>query len=452
MEQKTRMILSALLTGSGHHSAAWRYPTARADGGLNFPHYWRVALKAERGKFHMIIVNDGIGTRDREVDEERRPTHNHFVQFESVTLLSAISVVTEHIGLVTTVSTTHNDPYLIARQLASLDYLSNGRAGWNVFTSNHYGTSKNVSRKALLEYALRYERTQEFTQVVTGLWDSWEDDAFLHDKVSGKYFDPEKMHVLDHQGKYFSVRGPLNVARSPQGYPVIVHADLSDIGQELAAKSADVFLTSQTNIENAKNFYQITKDKLSKYGRSYEDLKILPGVFPVIGKTLQEAQDKYNQLQELMDPDSGIALLSELIGGEDLTGYPIDGPLPGFLKSKTARNRLKLLCDLTSNELQTIRQLFMALAGPRGNLLVVGTPKLIADQLEAWYAEKAADGFNVMPPYLPGGLDDFVDLVVPILQERGLFRKEFEGKSLRENLNLRRPSNKFTMLKKANYA
>ncbi|HVK54225.1 MAG TPA: LLM class flavin-dependent oxidoreductase [Burkholderiales bacterium] len=444
--RKSHLILGAFLPGSGRHVAAWRYPGARPDGVLNFPHYWRLAQKAERGRFDMIFVEDGVALHDcnREPDELSRSGHSQPVRFEPLTLLSALSVVTERIGLVATASPIHNEPYHVARQFASLDYLSEGRAGWNVLTSGHDVELKNINDRVHPEQATRYERTKEFMHVVSKLWDSWDDDAFPRDKKSGMYFNPKKLHPLEHNGKHFSVRGPLNVARSPQGHPVIVHTDSSDVGQELAAQYAEVLLTAQQTLAEAQTFYGATKEKAIQYGRSPDDIKIMPGIFPIIGESEQEAREKYEELQELVDSQSGLALLSELMGGVDLSTYPLDGPLPTLSEANAARSRLKLLTDLAGKENRTIRQLFMSLAGPRGHRMILGTPAQIADQMEDWFTNGGADGFNVMPPYLPGSLDEFVEQVVPILQQRGLVRTEYEGRTLREHLGLRRPINRFT--------
>jgi len=440
-KKKSQLILGAFLPDAGHHLAAWRYPGARADGGLNFPHYWRLAQKAERGKFDFIFLSDGMGIRDHAhgLDELSRPGHAHLVHFEPLTLLSALSVVTERIGLVATASTHCNEPYHIARQFASLDHLSDGRAGWSVTASGH---------NAQTEVAARYERAREFLHVVSSLWDSWDDDAFLRDKTSGAYFDPDKLHALDHCGKHFSVRGPLSVARSPQGQPVIIQTNSSsEAALELAAETAEILFTAQRTFAEAKAFYSNMKEKLAKYDRSPDDLKITPGVFPVIGRTEQEAIDKYEELQELIDPKSGLTLLSELMGDIDLSPYPLDEPLPALLDNRAGKYRLKELTDLVGRENRTLRQLYMSLAGPRGHKMILGTPEQIADQFEEWFKGGAADGFNIMPPYLPGALDEFVELVIPLLQQRGLFRTEYEGRTLREHLGLRRPINKFTKAK-----
>jgi alkanesulfonate monooxygenase len=441
--KKGQIKLGAFLLNTGHHVAAWRHPDAWAEGGLDFAHYRQLAQTAERAKFDMIFLADGVAVR-RDKDIEALSRAGQTVHFEPLTLLSALSAVTEHVGLVATASTTYNEPYHIARKFASLDYLSGGRAGWNVVTSATEAEAKNFNRDKHMEHALRYERAREFLQVVTGLWDSWDDDAFVHDKESGVYVDTDKLHVLNHKGKHFSVRGPLNVARPPQGYPVIVQAGASEDGQDFAASTAEVIFTAQQTLEEAQAFYAGIKGRLARYGRSPDHLKIMPGVFPVIGRTEEEAKEKYAQLQDLIHPKVGLALLSGLVGEVDLSSYPLDGPLPELPETNLQKSRLQLVTDLARRENLTIRQLYQAIAGARGHRTIWGTPEQIADQLEEWFVNDAADGFNIMPPYLPGGLDDFVELVIPILQQRGLFRTEYEGQTLRENLGLLRPANQFS--------
>jgi N-acetyl-S-(2-succino)cysteine monooxygenase len=441
--KKGQFKLGAFLMNTGHHVAAWRHPDADADGGLDFAHYKRLAQTAERAKFDMAFLADGVAVR-RDHNLESLSRSGQLVHFEPLTLLSALSAVTEHIGLVATASTTYNEPYHIARKFASLDYLSGGRAGWNVVTSASEAEAKNFNRDKHMEHALRYERAREFLQVVTGLWDSWDDDAFIRDKETGLYFEPAKLHVLNHKGKHFSVKGPLNVARPPQGYPVIVQAGASEDGQDFAAQTAEVIFTAQQTLEEAQAFYAGIKGRLAKYGRSPDHLKIMPGVFPVIGHTEKEAKEKYDQLQNLIHPSVGLALLSGNIGGFDLTSYPLDGPLPELPETNLNKSRQKLVTDLARRENLTIRQLYQAIAGARGHWTIWGTPEQIADRLEEWFVNDAADGFNLMPPYLPGGLDEFVDLVLPILRQRGLFRTEYEGRTLRENLGLLRPVNQFS--------
>ncbi|MBC1241505.1 LLM class flavin-dependent oxidoreductase [Nostoc sp. 2RC] len=445
MSQKKQLKVGAFLPGSGHHVAAWRHPNAQADGGLNFQHYKQLAQTAERGKFDMLFLADGLAVWDRGQGREAFSRSGQFsVHFEPLTLLSALSVVTEHIGLVATASTTYDEPFHLARKFASLDYLSGGRAGWNVVTSSAEAAAKNFSREEHLEHSLRYERAREFLEVASKLWDSWQDDAFLHDKESGIYFDPDKLHVPNHKGKYFSVRGPLNVARPIQGYPVIVQAGSSEAGQDLAAQTAEAIFTAQQTLAEAQAFYSSVKGRLSKYGRSPEHLKIMPGVFPVIGRTEEEAKQKYQELQDLIHPSVGLGLLSGLVGGHDLSKYPLDGPLPDLPDTNAGKSRLQLITDLARRENLTIRQLYLWIAGARGHRTILGTPQQIADQLEDWFINDGADGFNIMPPWLPGGLDEFVDLVIPELQRRGLFRTEYEGRTLRENLGLPRPVNQFT--------
>ena len=439
--KKGQIKLGAFL--SNHHLAAWRHPDAWSP--LNFAQFRYLAQTAERAKFDMVFLADQLGFEvNRSQGSEVLKRGGRGGSFEPLTLLSALSAVTEHIGLVATASTTYDEPYHIARKFASLDYLSGGRAGWNVVTSYSEAGALNFNRDHHMEHALRYERAREFLQVVTGLWDSWDDDAFIGDKASGVYFDPDKLHVLNHKGKHFSVRGPLNVTRPPQGYPVIVQAGASDDGRDFAASTAEVVFTAQPTLKEAQAFYADIKSRLASYGRSPDQLKIMPGIFAVIGKTEAEAKKKYDQLQELIDPRVGLSLLSRLVGNVDLSNYPLDGPLPDLPETNGQKSRLKLVQDLAGKENLTIRELYLAVAGARGHRTIWGTPEQIADQLEEWFVNDAADGFNIMPPCLPGGLDDFVEQVVPILQRRGLFRTEYEGRTLRENLGLARPVNQFS--------
>lgn len=436
-----QMKLGAFLPAPGHHVAAWRHPNAHPNGGLNINYYSMLAQTAERGKFDMIFLSDGVGIRTHYDDKEELSRWGRIVQFEPLTLLSALSMVTKHIGLSATASTSYNEPFHIARKFASLDFLSNGRAGWNVVTSVTDAEAKNFNLERQADHTSRYRRAREFMKVVTGLWDSWEDDAFLFDKQSGKYFDPNKLHILDHKGEYFSVLGPLNVARSPQGYPVIVQAGSSEDGQDFAAQWAEVIFTAQQSLEQAKIFYTQFKNQLNQYNRSPDQTKIMPGIFPVVGKTQQAAEEKYATLQELVDPVVGLGLLTGLLGDVDISHYPLDGPLPELPKTEGSTSRQQLVYEQARRQGLTIRQLYLTVAGGRGHLTMMGTAKNIADQMEDWFINGGADGFNVMPPYLPDGLNDFVDFVIPELQSRGLFRKEYEGNTLRENLGLSRPMN-----------
>jgi FMN-dependent oxidoreductase (nitrilotriacetate monooxygenase family) len=444
MTQRTGQLrLGAFLYPSGHHIAAWRHPEAQADAGVNFRHYVKLAQAAEAAKFDLVFLADGVGTRGDNVEFLSRTAHSYVAQFEPITLLSALAAVTEHVGLVATASTSFNEPYHIARKFASLDHISGGRAGWNLVTSSNEHEAKNFNRDKHFEHAERYERAIEFAEVVGGLWDSWEDDAFLRDKDQGRFFDPERRHVLDHKGRFFQVRGPLNVARSPQGHPVVVQAGSSEAGRDLAARTAEVIFTAQQTLEDAIDFYSDVKGRLAQYGRHPDDLKIMPGVFPIVGRSESEAREKFEQLQALIDPKVGLALVSGLTGGFDLSGYPLDGPIPELPETNASKSRQLLTLELARRENLTIRQLYLRVAGARGHWQLVGTPAQIVDQLEARFVKGGADGYNVMPPVLPAGLDDFVELVIPELRRRGLFRSEYEGRTLRDNLGLRRPVNRY---------
>ena len=443
MTQRTGQLrLGAFLYPSGHHIAAWRHPEAQADAGVNFRHYVRLAQTAEAARFDLVFLADGVGTRGDNVEFLSRTAHSYVAQFEPITLLSALAAVTEHVGLVATASTSFNEPYHIARKFASLDHISGGRAGWNLVTSSNEHEAKNFNRDKHFDHAERYERAIEFAEVVGGLWDSWEDDAFLRDKGQGRFFDPERRHVLDHKGHFFQVRGPLNVARSPQGHPVVVQAGSSEAGRDLAARTAEVIFTAQQTLEDAVGFYSDVKGRLAQYGRHPDDLKIMPGVFPIVGRSESEAREKFEQLQALIDPKVGLALVSGLTGGFDLSGYPLDGPIPELPETNASKSRQLLTIELARRENLTIRQLYLRVAGARGHWQLVGTPVQIVDQLEERFVKGGADGYNVMPPVLPAGLDDFVELVIPELRRRGLFRSDYEGRTLRDNLGLRRPVNR----------
>ncbi|WP_027211315.1 LLM class flavin-dependent oxidoreductase [Burkholderia sp. WSM2232] len=435
--------LGAFLMETGHHIAAWRHPQAHATAGLDFAHYAELAQIAERAKFDTIFFADSVGVRDTDLASLSRTARAD--HFEPITLLSALSAVTRHIGLTATVSTSFNEPYNVARKFASLDHLSAGRAGWNLVTSSSEAEAHNFSLDHHFDHPLRYERAREFYDVVTGLWDSWEDDAFVRDKSSGLYFDPAKLHALNHRGTHFKVKGPLNVARAPQGWPVVVQAGASEAGRELAAQTAEVIFVAHQTLDEAQSFYRDVKGRLGKYGRHADDLKIMPGIFPVIGRTQQEADEKFEALQSLIHPVVGVSLLSKMTGGVDLSSFPVDGPVPDLPETNGGRSRQRLLLDLARRENLTIRDLYLRIAGARGHQQVVGTPQSIADQLQQWFEEGAADGFNIMSPWLPGGLVEFADQVVPELQRRGLFRTEYEGRTLRENLGLRRPANRHTL-------
>ncbi|CAB3679645.1 MAG: LLM class flavin-dependent oxidoreductase [Achromobacter sp.] len=438
MTRSTRQIkLGAFLMQTGHHIAAWRHPEAQADAPVNFRHYAELARRAEAAKFDAIFLADSVGVRNTDLASLSRTARSD--HFEPLTLLSALAAVTEKIGLIATVSTTYNEPYHVARKFASLDHISGGRSGWNLVTSSGQGEAQNFNLDEHVEHARRYARAAEFHDVVLGLWDSWEDDAFLRDKPSGQYFDPAKLHPLHHRGEHFSVRGPLNVSRSPQGRPVVVQAGASPAGRDLAARTAEVIFVAHQTFDEAQAFYRDIKGRAVAYGRDPDDIKIMPGIFPVIGRTQAEAEDKFARLQDLIHPVVGVQLLSNMIGGFDLSGYPVDGPLPDLPETNGGKSRQQLLIDLARRDNLTIRQLYLRIAGARGHQQVVGTPQSVADQLQQWFEQDGADGFNIMSPWLPGGLDDFIELALPELRRRGLFRSEYEGATLRQHLGLARP-------------
>ena len=439
------MKLGAFFHPTGNHVAAWLHPESQIDAGTNFKHYARLAQTAERGKFDLMFLADALAVRDGKLAALSR-WPQYMVYFDPVTLLSAIAAVTEHIGLVATATTSYNEPYNIARKFASLDHISNGRAGWNVVTSSNLSEAYNFGREAHFEHGERYDRATEFAETVCGLWDSWDDDAFIRDRATGRYFDPAKLHVLDHKGKHFSVRGPLNVARPPQGYPVLFQAGSSDVGRELAARTAEGVFTPQHSLAGAQEFYRDLKGRMAKHGRPPEALKVMPGLNAIVGRTAKEAEEKHHYLQSLIHPDVGIELLSNALGGFDLSEYDIDGPLPdipdhfGVMTGKTSLNNV---VAWAREEGLTIRQLYERFAGARGQRTLKGSPVEIADDMEEWFRAYGVDGFLVQPAYLPGGLDDFVDLVIPELQSRGLFRTDYHGTTLRENLGLRRPPSRY---------
>ncbi|MCA8067317.1 LLM class flavin-dependent oxidoreductase [Burkholderia sp. AU38729] len=436
--------LGAFLYPTGHHIAAWRHPGSQADAGVDFRHYVRLAQAAEAAKFDLVFLADGVGTRGDDVEFLSRTAHSYVAQFEPLTLLSALAAVTERIGLVGTASTSFNEPFHIARKFASLDHISSGRAGWNLVTSSSEHEARNFNRDAHFDHAERYARAEEFADVVRGLWDSWDDDAFVRDRASGRFFDPHKRHVLDHRGRFFQVRGPLNVARPPQGHPVVVQAGSSPAGTRLAARTAEVIFTAQQTLDDAVAFYADVKGQLAAFGRDPDTLKIMPGVFPVVGRTESEAREKFDALQSLIDPTVGLALVSGLTGGSDLSAYPLDGPIPPLPETNASKSRQALTIELARRENLTIRELYLRVAGARGHWQLVGTPEQIVDQLEERFVRYGADGYNVMAPTLPGGLDDFIALVLPELRRRGLFRDDYAGHTLREHLGLRRPVRRAT--------
>ncbi|MBN9221733.1 MAG: LLM class flavin-dependent oxidoreductase [Mesorhizobium sp.] len=413
-----QMKLGAFLWATGHHIAAWRHPKAHVTAGIDIDHYIQLARMAEAAKFDMIFCEDAAGLREANVGIASQTSRS--IGFEPISLLSALAAQTSRIGLVSTASTSYNEPYGLARTFLSLDHLSGGRAGWNLVTSASPIEAANFGATGLKPHADRYERAREFAEVVNQLWSG--------NPGSG------------HEGQSFSVRDPLDLPRSPQGAPVMVQAGASDVGRDLAARTADVVFTAAQTFEEAKAFYDDLKGRMAAYGREPDDIKIMPGVAPVVAETETEAREKFEELQALIPDDVGVALLSSYLSISDLWRYPIDGPLPELPESEGMKSRQALVVEQSRRDGLSIRQLARHFAGARGHWRIVGTAVQVADELQARFEGGAADGFNVMPSYFPGELDAFAKLVVPELQRRGLFRKEYEGPTLREHLGLKRPA------------
>ncbi|MFL6799161.1 MAG: LLM class flavin-dependent oxidoreductase [Xanthobacteraceae bacterium] len=439
-----QMKLGAFFHPTGNHVAAWLHPDSQIDAGTNFPHYAALAQTAERAKFDLIFLADAAATRDGPPEVlSRWPQYMAF--FDPLTLLAGISALTRHIGLVATATTSYNEPYNVARRYASLDHMSGGRAGWNVVTSSNQSEALNFGRDAHFGHGERYERAREFVDVVRGLWDSYDDDAFVRDRDAARYFIPEKLHFLEHKGKHFKVRGPLNTARPPQGHPVLAQAGASDTGREFAAEIGELIFTPLLTLESAKEFYLDLKGRAEKYGRNPAHVKIMPGLNPIVGRTDEEAEEKHQLLQSRIHPDVGRILLSNELG-IDLSSFPVDGPLPYHLiptDTNASKGTLQHVVGMARRENLTIRDLYLRYAGARGQRTLKGSPQRIADDMEHWFLEHGVDGFLVQPAVLPGGLDDFVTMVIPELQKRGLYRTEYEGRTLRDRLGLPRPPGRY---------
>ncbi len=439
MAEKRQLKLGAFMRPVSIHTGAWRYPGAFPDANFNLKHLTRFIQTLERGKFDAFFMADHLAVLNMPIEALKR---SHTVtSFEPFTLLSALAMVTERIGLVATASTTFDAPYHIARRFASLDHISGGRAGWNIVTTSNPDAALNFGMTDHMEHGERYHRAREFYDVVTGLWDSFADDAFVRDVEKGLFFDPAKMHVLDHKGEHLSVRGPLNIARPIQGWPVIVQAGASDAGRQLAAETAEVVFAAGSRLADAQSFYADVKTRVEKAGRSRDHVKILPGAFVVVGSTVEEAREKRAQLDSRVNYESSLASLSIALG-HDASEFDPNGPLPEIPETNASKSGRERVIALARRENLTVRQLAQRLGG-YGGVAFVGTPMTIADEMQEWLETGGSDGFNVMFPYLPGGLDDFVDQVVPELQRRGIFRTEYEGYTLRENLGLPRPKNQF---------
>ncbi len=429
---KRQMHLGVFWLGTGNHSAGWRYEGATTRNS-SWPVVQAGARTAERGKFDLFFISDSVVMDPGD--------HPSFVsRFEPTTLIAALAAVTRHIGLGATVSTSFSEPFDVARTFASIDHLSGGRAAWNIVTSTHNAAALNFGRERLNEHDLRYEIATEFVDVVRGLWDSWDDGAIVADKATGTFLDSSKVRPLNHKGRFFSVKGPLNIERCPQGQPVIIQAGGSPPGQELSARSADlVFSVVNGDPASAKAAYDSLKQRVVKHGRSPAHVPILPGVMPIIGETDEQAKEQLARLQGWLTSTNAMALVSQRLG-HDISGYPLDGPVPDF-PEKTERGQAfsKTLLEMARREKMTLRDLYNVTAAARGHWVIYGTPKRIADIFEEWFTAERADGFVVMPAYFPGAFDDFVDLVVPELQRRGLHRREYSGATLRDHLGLARP-------------
>jgi FMN-dependent oxidoreductase (nitrilotriacetate monooxygenase family) len=434
-----QLHLGAFMRPATIHTGAWRYPGAWADANFNFGHLQRLIARLEEAKFDAFFMADHLSVLNMPLEALRR---SHTVtSFEPMTLLSALAVTTKHIGLIATGSTTFDEPYHVARRFASLDHISGGRAGWNVVTTSNPDAALNFGLDEHMEHDERYRRAREFYDVVTGLWDSFADDAFVRDQASGMFFDPARMHVLDHKGKYFSVRGPLNIARPAQGWPVIVQAGASEAGRQLAAETAEAVFSPSDDAEGARRLYADIKGRMDALGRPREALKMLPGLFVVVGESLDEAREKRARLDALVHAESAIHSLSVWLG-HDVTAFDLDAPLPEVPQTNASHSGRERVLAMGRREGLTVRQLAQRLGG-WGGLAFAGTPTSIADEMQEWLETEASDGFNILFPYLPEGLEDVCGKVVPELQRRGIFRREYAGATLRENLGLPRPENRF---------
>lgn len=429
-----KMRLGVFVQTPGHHVAGWRHPDAETRDWPNLELMKHIAATAEAAKFDMFFLGDGFATGYAE--------HPSTIgKFEPLTLLAALAMVTKHLGLAATGSTTYAEPYHLARGFASLDHLSGGRAAWNVVTTA-YAKSSAVFGRQHPPHAERYAMAEEFVEACRLLWDSWDDGAFVGDKANARFVRPGSLRLPNFKGKYFTVDGGLNVPRSPQGHPVLIQAGSSGPGQALAARIADVVFTAQNDLDEALAFYKGLKAQVAGFGRDPADALVMPGVFPVVGRTEQEAQELFAELNSRIETTpQALTVLSDRLG-TDMSKYPLDEPVPALPETEHLKSRAALLLEMARRDQLTLRQLFHRVAAARGHLLLVGAPSQIADTLQRWFEAGAADGFNVMPPFFPGQFDAFARGVVPVLQERRLFRTTYEGATLRENLGLKRPSDR----------
>ncbi|MET0358342.1 MAG: LLM class flavin-dependent oxidoreductase [Pararhizobium sp.] len=444
MARQDKLKLGTFVYTFGFHPASWLHPSSDVTGANDIAHLKKVAQMSEAAKFDFLFMADspaaGIGDPDALA---RSPTKMN--RFEPLTLLSALSMVTERLGLVATASTSYYEPFNLARIFASIDQLSNGRACWNVVTSDHDETGYNFNRTGLDPHELRYERCREFVDVVFGLWDSFEKDALLLDRDSGLYYDKTRHHMLNHVGKHYQVRGPLNIAPSQQGRPVIAQAGGSEAGMDLAARTAEIVFSLASNIDRNRAFYDNVKGRMPALGRNPDDLKIMPGVVLNVGETEAEARAKVEFLIDKLHPDVGRLMLSEFLEA-DLRGVPLDEPFPMDRLPEQPKGSKALFEELTDfvKKGHTVGELIRLYAEKHTGNGITGTPVQIADFMEEWFETRAADGFILMFPTLPARLEDFVRLVLPELRRRGLFREDYEGATLRENLGISVPVNRHT--------
>jgi FMN-dependent oxidoreductase (nitrilotriacetate monooxygenase family) len=430
-----RMIrLGASVKGLGYHPSGWLDPDVPADGGMSLPFYIDLARTLERGLFDILFLADHSAFWASDVPKGALGRTAGGAELEPITLLSALSAVTSHIGLVSTTSTTLHQPFQMARQFGSLDHLSGGRAGWNVVTSSRDAEARNFGEEKILEKSLRYERAKEALEICFGLWDSWEEGAFPHDRKSGIFFDVSKMHPINHKGKFFRVDGPLTMPPSPQGRPVIFQAGASEGGMDFAASCADVIYALANELDDAKAAYAAMKQRVQKFGRAPDDIKIMPGLLAVVAETREEAQARFRQMQKELDPLVGLQRLGRHFG--DLSKFDIDAPLPAEVRSISGISRSDRYLAQARRMNWSIRQLYENAVISDQHLEVVGSPSDVADVMEQWFTEGAADGFNILPAKSPRDIHAFVDLVVPELQRRGLFRTAYEASTLRGNLGL----------------
>ena len=436
-----QMHINLFIQSRGHHEAAWRHPKAARQPITDISYSQDLARTAEAACFDSLFFADVLGLWNN-------VEHTPFNWLEPITTLAALAVSTSRIGMIATASTTYTEPYNLARQFASLDHISRGRIGWNIVTTWSPQAGNNFGGIGQLSHAERYVRAEEFMTVVKGLWDSWSDDAVIDDRDGGRYADAKRVRAVDHAGAYYQVAGPLNMPRPPQGRPVLVQAGSSDTGKQFAARHAEAIFTAHLEKRTAKDFYAEQKALVVAEGRKPEHVVILPGFSPIIGSTEAEAQGFERELNDLSDPEVGRKRLSLRFGGVDLSHLPLDKPLapedlPDPAKNESARSRTQSVVDMVRRERPTLRQLLSKLAGARGHFCFTGTPEQVADLMQDWFRDGAADGFNLMPPVLPHMLDVFIAEVVPILRRRGLFRTAYNGETLRAHLGLPRPDLRF---------